>query len=175
MTDFDAKLAEYVQVLGAFRTANSLPDDWFAVPDHVAIKCADGAEYEAEMQAWLPEAAQAQSVPLNGRLLGSLRLLQPLKTSGLGQVEWLEVMEPRPEKVGVDPVGIDHMEFCFGDFDAAAKALGEKGIAYDSQENPGHKWLSIMADGHEFKLTDKSLADVVASELASGTATALKG
>jgi hypothetical protein len=174
MSKFEVQLAEYVQALAAFRVEHNLPGSWFATPDHVAIKCADSTDYEATFQAWIAKAAEAQYAQLNGRRLASMRLTAPLKPGVFGLVEWLEVMEPRPEKVGIDPVGIDHMEFKFEDFGSAATFLDAAGLTYQRQENPGHKWLSIAANCHEFKLTDKSLAEVVAAELASGTATGLK-
>lgn len=174
MSSFEEQLAGYVQALEAFRAEHELPDEWFVKPDHVAIKCADGADYEAEMQAWLPKADQAQYVPLNGRRLGSLRLAQPLKVGDLGQVTWLEIMEPRPEKVGIDPVGVDHMEFHVDDYQTAIELLEARGVAYERQGNPGQQWLSIMANGHEFKLTNMLLADVVAAEIAAGAATIVK-
>ena len=174
MSKFEMQLAEYVRALEAFRAEHNLPDIWFTQPDHVAIKCANGVDYEATFQAWVSKAADAQYAELNSRRLASMRLTSPLKAGELGRVEWLEVMEPRPEKIGVDPVGVDHMEFKFEDFESATKFLDAAGLDYERQENSGHKWLSISAHGHEFKLTDKSLAEVVATELASGTATRLK-
>lgn len=174
MADFEVQLAAYAQAIETFRLKHNLPDEWFAKPDHVAIKCADGADYVAEMRAWLPKAAQAQYVQLNGRRLGSLRLMQPMQAGNLGQIEWLEIMEPRPEKVGVDPVGVDHMEFVYGDYEAAAKVLEAKAVSYEPQGNPSQQWLSVEAGGREFKLTGKKLADVVAAEFAVRAATALK-
>lgn len=174
MSNFGEQLAEYVQALERFRTEHGLPDNWFAAPDHAAIKCADSADYEAQLREWLPKAAQAQYVHLNGRRLASVLLSESLTAGDFGRVEWLEIMEPRPEKVGIDPVGVDHMEFVFGDFAAARGVLQAKGLGYEAQKNPNHQWLSIVAYGHEFKLTNKSLAEVVAAELAAGAVTALK-
>jgi len=174
MINFEAELTAYAEAVKSFRAEYDLPAEWFAGPDHVAIKCAGSSDYEATLALWLPKAAQAQYVELNGRRLASARLLEPITVGGLGRADWLEVMEPRPEKVGIDPVGVDHMEFVFTDFAAAERVLRAKGIPYEAQQNPGHEWLSILADGHEFKLTNKSLADVIAAEFASGAAKALK-
>jgi len=174
MQDFEAQVTAYAKSIESFRTNHSLPDAWFAAPDHLAIKCADSTGYEATVAEWLPKSAELYFVHLNGRRLASARLLAPIVVGNLGQVEWLEIMEPRPEKVGVDPVGVDHMEFGFSDFTAAASVLALKGIKSERQENPNHQWLSIIAGGREFKLNNRTLADVVAEEIASGNATKLK-
>lgn len=173
LLDFEGRLAEYAQAIESFRGVHDLPSEWFSTPDHVAIKCADKTGYDSEMQLWLPVAVQAQFVEMNGRHLGSLLLSRPITAGNLGQVEWLEIMEPRPEKVGKDPVGIDHMEFIFSDFDAVASILNARGIAFERQRNPSHEWLSIVANGHEFKLTSTPLAEVVMAELAAGAAHSL--
>lgn len=174
MINFKSELAVYVEAIEAFRLEHGLPSEWFARPDHVAIKCADSIDYDSMVGEWLPSAAHCYYVRLNNRRLGTAKLLKPIAIGDLGVVEWIEIMEPRPEKVGIDPVGIDHMEFDFADFTAAEEILNAKGVPYERQKNRNHEWLSVMAHGHEFKLSSKSLDHIIAAELASGAATVLK-
>src|SRR5690349_1913904 len=108
---FSTKLAEYASALERFRKESDLPEEWFAVPDHLAIKCADPADYERTVQEWLSYADSLSYARLNNRRLASANLSEPILVGVNGQVTWVEIMEPRPEKVGKDPVGIDHMEF----------------------------------------------------------------
>lgn len=174
MADFEAQAAAYAQAIESFCTEHELPSEWFAQPDHLAIKCKDAADFDATIEVWLPQAAEFSYVELNGRRLATALLLEPITVGNLGSVEWLEIMEPRPEKVGADTVGIDHMEFAFADFETAREVLDEKDIDFEDQQNPNHSWLSILANGHEFKLNDRVLADIVEEELSSGEAIALK-
>lgn len=174
MSNFEARVAAYAEALEDFRVHYELPDEWFDRPDHLAIKCKDSADFEVAIEQWLPKSAELSYVHLNGRRLATALLLEPIAVGNLGTVEWLEIMEPRPEKVGLDPVGIDHMEFEFADFESAQEVLGEKGVEFANQENPNHHWLSILANGYEFKLNDRVLADIVEEELTNGEATVLK-
>ncbi len=174
MDTFDEQVTEYAAALEKFRKDNDLPYEWFATPDHLAVKCADAADYEQTVQVWLPRAKSLSYISLNNRRLASVELLEPIAVGSNGQVVWVEIMQPRPEKEGKDPVGIDHMEFLFPDFVAVTTVLQAKNIPVEQDENPQHKWLSIMANGHEFKLNDQVLAKVVAANLASGVATVVK-
>jgi len=174
MINFKSELAVYAEAIETFRLEYELPNEWFARPDHVAIKCADSTDYDSMVGEWLPSATHCYYVHLNNRRLGTAKLLSPIAIGNLGTVQWLEIMEPRPEKVGIDPVGVDHMEFDFVGFNAAEEILNAKGVSYERQKNPNQEWLSIMAHGHEFKLSSKPLDDIIAAELASGAATVLK-
>jgi len=171
---FSNTVAEYAAALEKFRTGNDLPKEWFAVPDHLAIKCANPADYERTVQEWLPYASHISYASINSRRLASIHLTSALAVGNNGEVAWVEVMEPRPEKVGKDPVGIDHMEFLFPDFKAVITVLNAKNIPFEADENPLHKWISILANGHEFKLNDQVLAKVVEYNLANGLATVIK-
>lgn len=66
------------------------------------------------------------------------------------------------------------MEFDFSDFTSVVQVLRQKNIVFEEQENPNHKWLSIMANGHEFKLNNRLLSDIVDAEIADGKAVVLK-
>lgn len=103
MREFTLQITEYAEALQAFRTEHDLPAEWFAVPDHLAVKCAGSADYESTIQTWLPLAAELSYVYLNDRRLATARLLGPLTVGEFGDIEWLEIMEPRPEKVGQAP------------------------------------------------------------------------
>jgi predicted metalloenzyme YecM len=142
------------------------------MPDHVAVKCADARHFETTAQAWLPRARQASYVELNGRRLASFELAEPIVVGELGSVMWLEVMEPRPERVGNDFVGLEHSEFLFPDFVAAEQVLRAKAVPYEPQSNPNHSWLNIAlnAEGQELKLNNRLLAETVASEEREGRA-----
>jgi predicted metalloenzyme YecM len=171
---YEVEIANYADALQSFWDQHELPHDWFMRPDHIAIKCADGPAFDKALEKWMPEAVELSYVHMNGRRLATALLLVPVTVGAFGDVEWLEIMEPRPERIGSDPVGIDHMEFYYDDFEAAIEVLNAKGIEFAMQKNPNHNWLSIMANGHEFKLNDRLLADIVAAELDSGEATVLK-
>jgi hypothetical protein len=95
--------------------------------------------------------------------LAALHLISPQSVGDLGEVSWLEIMEPRPEKVGKDFVGLEHIEFYYPDFDEVREALDKYKVSYTQQNNPGHDWINIVLGeaGQEFKLNSRLLSDVV--------------
>lgn len=170
---FEQAVAKYAKSLTAFRMRYRLPQEWFPQPDHLAVKCLDAEHFDAIVQRWLPDAYEASYIELDGRRLASVHLGGKLALSkSLGSVEWLEVMEPRPEKAGLDTVGIDHVEYVFPDFAAAMAALETRNIPYELQSNPNHKWLNIPINprGQELKLNNRPLADMVSQGLEDGEA-----
>lgn len=171
---FEQQVADYAAALHAFRAEYGLPGEWFAEPDHIAVKCADATDFDKTLAEWLPKAESLSYIHLNGRRLATAKLLGPIAVGEEGEVGWLEIMEPRPEKAGQDVVGVDHMEFMFADFDAVKALLAERGVSFTPQENPSHRWVSIDANGHELKLNDLPLAAVVPEEIAEGKAVILK-
>jgi hypothetical protein len=166
----DLELATYEQAFVAFKEANNLPDAWFEVPDHFAIKCADRADYdqtcdELEIMA---DSEGIWELELDDRLLASAGLANPVTLAGY-RFGWVEIMQPRPGKESAAGF-VEHTEFLLPDFAEIMTALEEREVAYELQENPGHRWLNIVIDAHgrEIKINDKLLADVVAAEKTEG-------
>lgn len=175
MIDFETARTEYEQSLTEFVGRYELPETWFSQIDHVAIKCADAADYEATVQQWLPQSQELSYVSLDYRRLASARLSGGVALGRFGHAQWLEIMEPRPEKLGADTVGIDHVEFYFRDFTEVQKELIEKGIKYTPQSNINHDWLSIVINdqGQELKINNRTLANIVAEEASTGISTSI--
>jgi predicted metalloenzyme YecM len=165
-------LQAYALSLQEFIQEHNLPAEWFAITDHIALKCADAAQFETTAQAWLPLAKQASYVVLNNRRLASFELKEPIAIGALGAVQWLEVMEPRPERAGSDFVGLEHSEFLFPDFAAAEQVLESRDVTYTPQSNPSHRWLNIVINpvGQELKLNSRLLAETVAANIRDGEA-----
>jgi predicted metalloenzyme YecM len=170
MKTFEEQTKEYAETLAKFVAEYNLPKEWFAVADHLAVKGADGTEFEALVEHTKAAAYQVSCIDLDGRRLATAKLKETIKVGDFGTVEWLEIMEPRPEKIGKDVVGLEHMEFYFPDFTTAEAVLKEKGIAYEIQQNPGHTWINIVLNdrGQELKLNNKTLSDIVTEELKTG-------
>lgn len=173
--EYEEEIVDFAKTLEAFIDQHELPLEWFGVPDHLAIKCADGTDYDYRLEELMIDASAGSQVALDGRRLGALQLISPQPVGQLGSVGWLEIMEPRPEKVGDDVVGLEHVEFYYPDFAEIAELLDARGVAYTEQSNPGHTWINIVLNeaGQELKLNNRLLADVVAEELADGTAHSL--
>jgi predicted metalloenzyme YecM len=169
---FRAQTQNYAAELRRFVTTYELPAEWFKVPDHVAVKGGDAADFEALLGVFRPLAKQMTCIDMDGRRLATAWLKEPVAVGDFGTLEWIEIMEPRPEKVGKDVVGFEHMEFYFPDFEAIRAALDAKHVEYEMEQNPGHQWVNIVinAAGQELKLNNRTLGDVIAEELKSGTA-----
>lgn len=172
MKNFEQAVKDYEWRLGRFIRAHELPKEWFAAPDHLAIKCFDAADYESERNIWRPLTIQGKisEIVMNNRRLGTAELAAAVSVGMLGKVTWIEIMEPRPEKVGKDVVGLEHMEFCYPNFAEVTAHLDKQGIEYKMEENPGHAWVNIVLNkyGQELKINNRTLADVVPQELADG-------
>ncbi len=83
---------------------------------------------------------------------------------GFGMVEWVEIMESRPQRVDKDIVGLEHAEFYYPHFDEVRAVLGEKGIAHKlRKDKPSHHWVEVVINnsGQELKLNDKPMAEIV--------------
>lgn len=175
MFEYEEEIEQFAETLQLFIDKYELPEKWFKTADHLAVKCADALDYVFRMEELMPDAAQASEIVMDKRRLAALRLTSPVPVGNLGEVSWLEVMEPRPEKVGKDVVGLEHMEFYYPDFDEVTELLAKLGVAYELQSNPGHSWVNIVLNekGQELKLNDRLLGETVAEEIDNGTSRVL--
>ena len=162
----------YADTLADFIAKYELPMDWFKVTDHVAVKGRDADGFKEVVELFRPLAERIACIDMDSRRLATAQLKEPMAVGDFGTVGWVEIMEPRPEKVGKDVVGFEHMEFLFPDFDSIRTVLDEKKIAYEMEQNPGHHWVNIVINdkGQELKLNNRTLADVVPDELKEGKA-----
>ena len=97
--------------------------------------------------AWSQHAlgGVVRAIDMDERTLASLQLAQQIAVEPFGYVEWLEIMEPRAQKIGKGVVGLEHMEFSVPDLDEVSRTLLRYGVRdYERQSNPGHDWLSIV-------------------------------
>lgn len=172
MFEYDEAIEQYAMELEVFIAKYELPANWFKAPDHIAIKCADALDYVYTLEDLLPDASQGSQIEMDKRRLAGLKLTSAIKVGSLGSVEWVEVMEPRPNMVGKDVVGLEHMEFYYPKFDEVTKLLDKYNIEYKLQKNPGHSWVNIVINnqGQELKLNDKLLGETIAEELEQGIA-----
>jgi hypothetical protein len=170
MKSFDVQVNDYAATLSSFVREYDLPAEWFAVPDHVAVKGADKADFEALVEQFRPLSERISCIDMDNRRLATAQLTGDILVGAFGAVQWVEIMEPRPEKVGKDVVGFEHMEFYYPHFDRVIDVLNQKGIAYEMQKNPGHAWANIVLNekGQELKLNDKPLGTTVFEELEDG-------
>ena len=170
MEKFREQVKKYEKLLAKFIADFDLPTEWFKVPDHLAVKGADTKGFEELIAQFRPLSEQLSCIDMDGRRLATAKLKEDIPVGKFGLVSWLEIMEPRPEKVGKDVVGLEHMEFYYPDFAKAIKVLKDRGINYTMQENPGHAWINIVLNkqGQELKLNNQTLGYIVTKELATG-------
>lgn len=161
---------KYGEELQQFVAEHNLPLVWFAEPDHVAFKAGDSSSFELLIESFEPISSRISAIHMDGRRLATAELNTSVQVLGFGAVRLVELMEPRPEKVGVDYVGLEHMEFYYPNFEEVKTRLDTHKIAYSEQSNSGHSWINIVlnAAGQELKLNDKLLADTVAEEITRG-------
>lgn len=167
--ELEGQVELYGERLANFIEHYALPEEWFAVPDHIAIKCATRTEFERqieELRAYTTEPIKGKD--MHGRTLGTVVLADAISIGSFGAVNIVEVMEPRPEKANAETTRFEHAEFYFPDFAGVVPLLNESGISHDmSDDNPMHRCIEeiIISDElFELKLNDRQLGDIVGEE-----------
>lgn len=178
MGQFKAEVADFAAAASEYIAQHSLPSEWFVEPDHIAIKCRDGEHFLETMDEFRVVSRAITYIHKSERRLGTAMLLSGISIGRLGKVDIVEIMEPKPEKVGRDIVGVEHMEFFYPDFTAAQAFLQmqatERGQEVPHEldlSNSVHQTLVLpFADGYEIKLNNRTLADIIPEEFANGEA-----
>lgn len=166
MKQFEADIKQYTDALTGLIQEKDLPGEWFQIPDHLAVKCADFLDYRHTKDFWRRYAVPGgvSQARVGERFIASVLLSEGnhLELGPFDHVEWLEIMQPRPEKEGTDTVGVDHVEFYYPGFRALGPKLDATGVEYKFQKNTHHEWLSILGNGIEVKLNDLPMAQLIA-------------
>ncbi len=163
----------YGQRLAAFVEHYRLPEEWFGMPDHIAVKCSDRADFDEQIELLRPFTdVSIMGKDMHGRTLGTVELAASIMVGSFGEVNIIEVMEPRPEKAGVGLIGFEHMEFTYDEFAGATYVLGKRGIEFNlPDDNPAHQCIDeiiICDEGFELKLNDRPLVDIIKEETSKG-------
>lgn len=120
-------IRKFVDELVGFRDQHKLSELFSSRVDHLAIKMADSNDYERCVKDILSICSLMTEAQLNNRRIATAKLEKKVNLTGssqsLSSVEYLEIMEPRPEKVGKDLVGIDHCEIDIESFPQLRKEL----------------------------------------------------
>jgi|GEM_PF-1946222 len=155
--------------IALFADEMGIDQAWFRYPDHIAVKCSDTSHYESERAVASEECVELTEIAMQGRRIATVEFRRAIGMKPFGLIRLVELMEPRPEKVGHDAVGIDHVEFSHPQMSAFADVLKSSAVRYEEQSNESHNWVSFeLNDGLEVKLNDLSLADTIEAELARG-------
>lgn len=138
--------------------------------DHFAIKIPDEATLLELADAIKPYCVQSfENSPglsirkMDNRSIAVALLEQPLQLDSW-KIYCIEIMQSKPENLGKDPIGIDHVEFINSDFEGVQSILQAKNISFGINIKNGYKKTVIVklnARGEEVKFTDKTLAEVV--------------
>jgi hypothetical protein len=165
--DYSAELERYAK--------HRLPETLLKKPDHIAIKAFDSPRFEELLEEVKREFSVSDkhivTEVLNDRRIATAFLAGPIAVGSFGEVKLLEIMEPRPEKVGEDKVGLDHFEFLVPNLADAVMHIRRSPIHendYDVRSNSNHDFIEVRfgeiikgEHSREFKLTYESLADIV--------------
>jgi predicted metalloenzyme YecM len=172
MKKFNLQVKDYIQILTLFVNQKGLPREWFMSPDHIAIKAADAKDFEALIEEFRPHSRRISCIDMDSRRLAVALMNKSIPMGAFGKVELVEIMEPRPDKLGDDVVGFEHMEFYYPYLERVQEELQRRGLkdGIKLQRNPAHSWVNIVLNdqGQELKLNDNSLAVIVRQELEPG-------
>jgi predicted metalloenzyme YecM len=168
------ELETYFNSLGEFIANHRWIDDKFSI-DHVGIKAYDMADYEACLSVVKAVARDLYEIEMNNRRIAIAVLAEILDVAGKG-IRYIELMEPRPEKVGRDTVGLDHTEIYVPDFETTLRIVDSSGEMHEYYDNGHHKALvfKIGRNGEEIKISDTPIEKVIEDELLSGELKKLK-
>lgn len=169
------EIADYTREVERGIRDTKLPQEYFDTIDHIALKAANRHHFDRVMEefkrGWLAEAEKIYSTTLDGRRIAVGLLAGPLVVGDLGTVDCLEIMEPRPERVGQDRVGLDHAEFIpsISLMDLAARIETVNGIIPEWQPKAKHNTLCIRLGPtqREVKFTDRALRSIISEEYAA--------
>lgn len=159
--------------------------------DHLAFKCKDADHYRSVMTSLLQdkrvleifEIAMPDKRRISAVIFGEAPLVgvlwDPAAHPGIENCRLLEIIEPRPERVGADVVGIDHIEVLVKSEDELRTweaRLKRLAIACEIESNPRHKWLSapLRPRRSELEFTNVPFMHIVKDELAAGHAVRLR-
>ncbi len=167
--------SKYAQELYMFFNESHIGHFFHRPVDHLALKAADANQFDNWLEDILSTSTKLSFIISDSRRLATARTKDPIFFPGLGIIKTLEIMEPRPERVGLDLVGLDHIEL-LRPLDAIEFHFRMYALPFKTQENESHKTLvlQINKEGQEVKFTEKRLLDIVQDEILSGQATILK-
>lgn len=167
-------LLAYAEEVKMFFYAYGLAHLVVDVPvDHVAIKALNRATYEQYLNIYFPLSKQISYAHINERDLATAVLQKPLDAGTFGTVEMIEIMEPKPEVIPTTHDIIDHIELLVPNLEIIKQALTDKDVDFKIQTNINHTGVVVELNewGQEIKFTDRSLADITATEIKTGKGT----
>jgi predicted metalloenzyme YecM len=172
----DAAL-RYAEALAAFLQAHGLEELPMGPVDHAAVKAADAADFERALALLQEAAAHTSYTHLGGRRLAAIQLSQPLDFGAWGETDYLELMEPRPDRTTPGLTGFDHIELRVGPLNPVRAVLERKRVPFRFQEHDSHSSvvLRINEVGQEVKFTDVGLRGIVAEQIRTGESIVIKG
>jgi hypothetical protein len=155
----------YARELEIF-TRHKISRQLFNEPDHVAYKAFNTPGFEQFLGQVRAEELEEDIViaEMDGRRIATAFLAGSLALGSFGEVTVLEIMEPKPEKVGQNRAGLDHVEFYYPDFGNLQKILTRGQVNFSRTSiNSSHNFIGVRfgEESHELKFTDKRLADIV--------------
>ena len=99
---------------------------------------------------------------INNRRIGSIILQEPMQFSEEIQTKFIELMEPKPEKVGKDFVGFEHTEIYVPEFNQFEIHAKEKHLPYELYANEAHTALVCKISEAVLRLKSRSFSFAVA-------------
>lgn len=144
--------------------------------DHMAIKMADTRAYEDYLQKIESLCISLEYMNEGGRRLATALLNQSILFGDYGSTALLEIMEPRPQKIGNDLVGFEHTEFYYPNLKEVKDFLDKRGVVYEDYANPFHAAVAcrVNPQNQEVKFTNAPLADSLRRERDGGLLTVIK-
>ena len=174
--NLNEQIGQYSLDLVALEVTHKLPPILFDNPDHMAIKTASVSQFEEYVRSISDISDELYCLEDNDRFIVAAKLAARIAVGFNQAVRWIEIKEPRPELVGQDLVGIDHVEYLVNDIEAAIVQVDVRGVEHQLQSQGNHQIISASLNelGQEVRISNTPLAALVTEKLESDEIYTLK-
>jgi|SRR3989344_6772923 len=173
--NLQAESAALMDVFLNYARQTRLPEALFYYPDHIALQATDISDFDQLVKEVIPEAEQVAVTEADDRFIAIAQLSGHLVFPNIGQIKWVEIIEPTVEeaKVGYNIGG--HVEFYYLELEQALKWLEVREIGYQLEEEPELKVrVPYGSFGEELHLSRVSLGEIVQESIENGQARLVK-
>ncbi len=127
--------------------------------DHASVKALNKSEYDEYIQTYLPLSKKLGYESMDLRQIAVAELYQPLECGEFGNVDILEIMEPKPNAAITTHDMIDHIEIIIDNLEALEIILKDKDVEFKVEGNGEHKAIAVSINewDQEVKFAEKSI------------------
>ncbi len=172
MESLEEEAGIYGATLSIFAQRNKLPRNLFKNPDHLVLQAADIDDFgQLVREEVAPRARHMACAETDWRFTAAARLRSQIAVYDMGYVNWVAVEEPK--RADSEAAGLRRVTFYHEGIRGAGLVLGKLGLHPKIVPEADHQYLDVPFEpeqGLAFRLSNKSLAQVIDEQLDTGEA-----